>query len=560
MSRFENYFPADTQPRLDGDTRFIGVADKGEPDQLPPALLRRLTNGDCRDGTVRTRAGSQTPRSLLIPGTPVAAFGCGLFSDPLETEWLLVATADGIWRMRDGRAPRKIEIPEAITGRVVFAQAFRTVLVLRGPELAPWSWDGNPQNAFEAISQTEGVDFTSPIPNGPDPETHTGLRPVPLNNRLIVPHGRSQLAVSDLLDYTRYDRTFADFNVTGGNDDVMTALFRYNEGTLLIFNDQSVQRLSGIDVSLANLKLEPVNDSLGCLAGGSVARLGNDVLWLADDGVFQLAEVEQRRQTAPIALSDPILRTMQRIHWRAAKGAVAAVDGTTYYLAVPLDGSLVNNAILAYDSALGAWQGVHTFAPGTQIDALLRLDWFGRKRLHAVDLASGRTHLLYEGRFDYVGDERYAVALFGETRAYRLDTPDRKRFRRGRVYVRSWSPRTTLSLQTDGVKEAEVLALGETRNRTRHMTFGTANYLPSNVGDNHAAPHREDYSVDIGTPFNPGANGIDFELEQEHRRPFTLRQRGRHATLRFANGAGTLAITSVVLEGAETDRADRAAL
>ena len=42
---------------------------------------------------------------------------------------------------------------------------------------------------------------------------------------------------------------------------------------------------------------------------------------------------------------------MKRVNWSAVEGAVAAMRGTVYCLALPVDGSTLNNAILEYDTA-----------------------------------------------------------------------------------------------------------------------------------------------------------------------------------------------------------------
>lgn len=554
MPRFTPAGPKDTPQAADGDGRFTGVLEKGEPDQLPAGALRELLNGTCRDGTCRTRLGSQTPTSLQMPDLE-EIFGSGVFSDPLQVEWLLLATASGIWRLRDGHTPQLVATPEPIAARVTIAQAFRTVLIFRGADLPPWTWNGEAPYEFVPISQ-EAPGSNEPIPNGPD---RPGLAPVVLQNRLIIPHGRSQIAVSDIFDYTSYDPIFADFNVTGGNDDVLTALFRYASGALLVFNTQSVQRLVGIEPTLEQISLEPVNDSIGCVAGGTVARLGNDVLFLSDSGVFPLSEVEQRRQVAPTPLSDPIEQTFARVNWRAAAASVACVVGEYYYLAVPLDGATSNNALLPFNSASGAWEGIHTFPAGVQLDALHALDWFGRKRLHAVDYASGRVHLLYEGRHDVVGDTVHQIAFTMTTRAFLLQMPGRKRFQRGQVYLKTWAPRTSAHLSVDGINESTVLASALTRDRTQIMVFGQQPYATSNVNDDHGRPHRADYSVDITTAFDPDDAGIDFDLEQHHRLAFTTPARGRHASLTIENDQGTAAITAVLLEGAPADITDRPA-
>lgn len=46
---------------------------------------------------------------------------------------------------------------------------------------------------------------------------------------------------------------------------------------------------------------------------------------------------------------------MQRVHWGCVEGAVAVMHGTIYRLALPLDGSTVNNAILEYDTSEGTF-------------------------------------------------------------------------------------------------------------------------------------------------------------------------------------------------------------
>lgn len=570
MTRFTQSGPRDTAPQLDGDTGFRGVVTKGEPDQLPAGALRAMTNGTCRDGTARTRAGSLTPHSLQVrtaqnvspgPYSP-DCFGSGLFSDPLGSEWLLMALTYSIWRLADGHTPVRLEIPEPLTGPVKIVQAFQTVLVFRGSDKVPWAWNGDTREPFREIDQNvSGI--LSPIPNGPD---RPGLLPVNLQNRLIVPHSRSQIAVSDIFDYTHFDSVFADFNLTGGNDDVLTGLLRYSGAAMLVFNTQSIQILTGIEPTLTALSLEPVNDSIGCVAGGTIARLGSDVLWLSDTGVFPLREVgaNSNRETPPMPISDPIEPTIERINWRFASKAVAAVWGDSYYLAVPLDDSPVNNALLVYDGRLQAWQGIHTFPLG--IDALHVLDFFGRKRLHAVHYISSFVSLLYEGRHDRFADglgfgsnNNEPVSFSATTRSYPLgDATGRKHVRRLAAYTKTWHPSTSANLAVDGVNESTVLASAQTKDRTKSMKFGEAAYVESNAGHDHGRPYREDYSLDPDVPFDPDG-GIDFELEQHHRLQVATTARGRYTSITLENTEGTLALAALTIEGQASENTQQPA-
>jgi hypothetical protein len=95
-----------------------------------------------------------------------------------------------------------------------------------------------------------------------------------------------------------------------------------------------------------------------------------------------------------------------RIHWTAAAGAAAAVWDDRYFLAVPVDGSTVNNAVLVFDLASKSWAPIHTFAAGVQLDRLFVRTWLGRDRLFASDFAAGRLYLLYDGGEDSVMDAR----------------------------------------------------------------------------------------------------------------------------------------------------------
>ena len=537
------------EPALLGDRAFLGVANLGEPDTLAPGVCWYAENIDFTARTAKTRAGSDTlaDHQAAVGST---IYGHGIFSDPINGgEYLLLATAAGVWRSQWGRQPRLIATPEAIGAAVTFVQAFSKVILFRGADLAPWEWLGG-ASGFAAIGTPPPESSNVQIPNGP---SRRGLEPVVLQNRLAIPHARTQLAVSDILDYTEFDPAFSDFNLTGGNDDLPTALFRYNESTLLVFNDQSVQRLVGIEPTLTALSLESVNDEIGCVSGDTVARLGNDILFLSDSGVFTLAEIEQRREVGPIPLTDSIPQIMQRVNWQAIGTAHAAVFGRRYYIALPLDDATAPNALLPYNAETQLWEGIH-WIPGTRADALVKLDYRGRKQLHAVDYSTGRVRILYHGKHDYTGNTRANVASNIITRGYASGF--RTHLRAGKARVKTWSATISADILTDGVNELHPAISSRTFSHTASM-LGSSNAVTfdeTNVNDDWNRAYREDYSLDITKEFDPGTT-FDPDLEQSWPLAFTVNARGAYAQFSLTNTTGTADFCGLAVETVEADTA-----
>ena len=552
--RHRTHFPLDEAPAENGDAGFVGVVDRGAADMVPQGYGTAAVNMSFRDGEARPRGGALTVFQLQA-GAAVA--GSAIFSDPNRREYLMLGTAAGVRRVRWDEDPVMIATPTALAatpGTLQLVQAFSKVLAFRGDLLGPWEWDGAVDTKFQEVNRADVFAGFAQIPNGP---TRAGLRPVVVNNRLLVPHGRTNLAVSDIADYTRYDSIYADFNITGGNDDLPAALIPFGgRGACIVLNDQSTQLLAGVNQNL-DLTLETINARVGCLAGGTAVQVADTAFWLSAQGVMRFDQVLENKFEVPAEpVSYAIDRIIRRITWSAVAGAVAAADDEFYYLAVPIDGSTTNNALLPYHVPTKAWHGIHRI-PG-RIDALHVTDWAGRKRLFAVDAATGLVRLLYEGRHDYTSDVRSSIATSVTTRAYRQTrAPGGARFRRARVHLRTWSPSYDLAMASDGVAEATTLLTAQTKDRVKSMQWGEADYATSNAGDNHGRPYREDYSVAIETPFNPGVNGIDFDLEQTHSEPVLLRKDAASMTLTLTNATGSCTLSRVEIEAAPGQRADR---
>ncbi len=80
------------------------------------------------------------------------------------------------------------------------------------------------------------------------------------------------------------------------------------------------------------------------------------------------------------------------------------------------------------------------------------------------------------------------------TRGYTHGKLGRKRGLWARFHFRSWYPSLSISEITEGVEEEIMRLTDETKSRVRYTT-NRRNWDPTNINDDHATPHREDYAL-----------------------------------------------------------------
>jgi hypothetical protein len=144
-------------------------------------------------------------------------------------------------------------------------------------------------------------------------------------------------------------------------------LHSFAEDTLLVFNRNSIHTIFDTLV-LANSKNRLLTNEVGCVARKSIVQVGNQVIFLSDNGVYGiqfLDEYNLRGTETP--LSEPINETIKRINKDAWENSVATYFDNRYFISVPLNyfnaaGELVkptsNNAILVYNFLTKQWESV----------------------------------------------------------------------------------------------------------------------------------------------------------------------------------------------------------
>ena len=180
------------------------------------------------------------------------------------------------------------------------------------------------------------------------------------------------VSVSNYLDYTDWDVADA-FTVNNGSNDQLVGVAPWTLNEFLVFMRNSIYYVSiGNDRYVTGAPLSTTSyiktlaTDIGCSARKSVVQANGGVFFLSDNGVYflqpQPASAESMKLlTMADPISAPIDDIIQRINRSYASNAVATYWNNRYYLAVPLDGSTVNNTVLVFNFILKQWESVDTY-------------------------------------------------------------------------------------------------------------------------------------------------------------------------------------------------------
>jgi hypothetical protein len=580
---------------MDLDTGFLGLNNRLDPsllrqgaswtdvreEAMAPGLVAESINVRFGRGQAETRPGLLTPVHFNTPDF-VGLRGAGIFSDPNGREWLLAADAVATWLMADGETPQKVELPGGVVLQetVKIVQAFDTVLMFRGFDEPTLCWKGDRREPWTTPAQEapnpDAPSFLDPIPNAPWGVTH--------GNRVWVPVSRDEMAYSDLQDYTNFDLTLAVVRINAGNDDSLVTAVPFRGGRLIVFKDQSFYGLSGTegDDLFNTLTVEVLSTEIGCAAGDTVCTVGGDLIWLANGHVYRMSEaLQDSLQASAVPVSLSIEATMRRVNWQHVAAAQAVVIDQYYMLALPVDGSTSNNALLVYDTTTRQWQGIETpdvpegvrdeievtneyqwsDSPSSglgslletsgqvilELDAtrLLKTDLFGRKT--AFVLQPARILALGHGHADYVDGRIWPIYTRVQTRGYVFGQLGIKQVREILLAVETWDAEVTVTLILDGVAEEKVILDRKTRQKSRRTRHGLPAWVVTNVNDDHGAAHREDYQVVPGDATQP-RSGWNHFAPQHWTISFPVRANARWAAVRLESFRGFVRLKAVQAE------------
>jgi hypothetical protein len=273
----------------------------------------------------------------------------------------------------------------------------------------------------------------------------------------------------------KFDTPFGTLGTTeGGVNDKLVGLFSFADDKLILFNRKSISLVQGVDsINFTDTVRQLITSELGLVARKSVVQVGNQLLFLSDNGVYGASFQDlYNLRGNEIPLSESINPTFQRINKSYWENSVAVYFDNKYYIAVPLnaeDGTETtsNNAILIFNFLNKQWESIDSVGTSSnqgnaidfQIENLI-VGGNGSNRAVYVVNKLGGVHRLDGSTNDsdsvitQVGQSEQTVPIASEiiTRQYNANTIDRKKWNSYEIQVQS-SPELSSNFRLDAITE-----------------------------------------------------------------------------------------------------------
>lgn len=535
---------------IDLDQRWSGVDERGDGAVLPgssevangapvrAAVNARFTEGDF----IQTRpCYVHTPQYNRIPHwlaeTAPKHVGAGSYVDPVTRQgYVLLAADDYMAAPGDGQSPRRRRVwlcrsdagPQVLPVQwepgpwdadsveehlCRFTQIGGEVIMWRRDGLAPRLWTGERDEGFVDIASVDAWPET-PDYYVPLPAVEWGINAA---ERLVFPYGGG-IGWTDIDESRRWDVDAAVLNV-GDDGGRVTGMLWWRQSTLLVFKERSVWAVENWSGDLSAIAVRPISRQVGCLAPDTVVEVGEDVVWLANGGLYSLRKLLAAQDTAVMAvpLSYTVPVTFGRINWGRAHLSCGVFSRGHYYLAVPLDGALVPDTLLTLGVDKPGWQGRDTIDGTAEYIAMVRCVLWGGESHLVVRKEDALVHgwswqdVLLEG---LSGD----IPLTVEMRGYHAPEHGFTRWVRVQVETEECGTQgVTLTAKVPGQHREIPLQGSTTRDRTRWKARGLREPRDmSNDDDDFSAPGREDYAFGLEEGGVELHSGVYTALLQAH--------------------------------------------
>jgi len=179
------------------------------------------------------------------------------------------------------------------------------------------------------------------------------------------------------------------------------ALLSLREEGIIIMGSDSVY---GVNPGVADDSTPSATDrvekllDIGCVAGKTAVQIGDDVIFLAPDGVRGLFRSQQDKlQTgASFPLSYNIKTQFEDINWAHISKATAVFYDNKYFLALPTGASTTNNTVWVYYPSSQSWVVIEGWNVGDWTKLILN----GQENLYYIDSTSGNVYQAWTGYSD----------------------------------------------------------------------------------------------------------------------------------------------------------------
>jgi len=173
------------------------------------------------------------------------------------------------------------------------------------------------------------------------------------------------LFASDLIDGSTWDNVNFQIRIGGDSGDPITGLASWMGHTLVVFKQRSCYAVTSNpqETTAATWTVENIDTKIGCVSHRSIAQVGQDIFFLAPDGIRTVKSI---LEGAGRAVSEPISVGIQdlidTINWNASIDQAAAVFWRNHYiLSVPTGSSVTNNTCIVFNTVTRAFVGSWTW-------------------------------------------------------------------------------------------------------------------------------------------------------------------------------------------------------
>ena len=324
-----------------------------------------------------------------------------------------------------------------------------------------------------------------------------------------------EIIASDILDTDTYDQIYAQYRFNAGEADFNVALHSFSEDNLMVFNRNSIHLVANT-TTLQGASTKLLTNEVGCVSRQSIQQVGNQVIFLSDNGVYSTQffdEYNLRGTETP--LSEPINTTIQRINKTYWENSVAVYFDNRYFIAVPLDTSTKNNAVLVYNFLNKQWESIDQVNNDDfHISNLLVVGAGDKRGVYAVNDLGGIHKLDSKpnGRDNFisqVGGTEQNIDVVGSltTRQYTLQSLDRKRWKNFDMHFES-----------DSSASSDLSISAETENPDKTKDLKTLGVYIGTEDAPIALPAGDDVSI-RGRIGNRRGYGIQFTINNTTGRP-----------------------------------------
>lgn len=374
----------------DGDSAFLGLNSRDNPAMLAKGIVSRSENFRMDRGVATVRKGLKRLTQGALIGE--AVYGAGVYLNASGQEIIVLACGTKLFaynpQTETFTATVNYPVGETITDAdpVDVVQAIDHVYISRGFAKRPLRWD---LGVTVIALPTVGHQF----PNS----SHLMY----YGNRMVCKSSTDSIQISHYLDLTVFNASEGLRFNDGGNDEVVgLSPWTLNEFVVMCRNSSFYCNIgSGIFSTSDDLQsdayIKTLSTDVGCAARRSIAQAGGRVLFLSDNGVYELnpqmsgGDNSMKLLTLNEPISAPVDDIIQRINRNYVHQAVGIYWSNRYYLAVPLDNSSSNNRVLVFNFINKQWESVDSYPAGFDAKYFVVAKKGNSRRLFAIDDTAG---------------------------------------------------------------------------------------------------------------------------------------------------------------------------